>query len=66
MITSLIEMLELPKFGHMTPSTNNFLDDLMDKNYDVIIFILKYLYFKKPRIVIFDDIKIVTMFIKTS
>ena len=54
MITSLIEVLELPNFGHMINSTIQF--ELRDKillmtswtkNYDVITFILKYLYFKK-------------------
>ena len=54
MITSFIEMLELPNFGHVTIPTKcnlnhviNFFCDVMDKNYDVITFILKYLYFKK-------------------
>ena len=38
----------------------------MDRNYDVIIFISKYLYFKKARAANFADIiKIATMFIKT-
>ena len=39
-------MLELPKFGPMTTYTISFdapdiFDDVMDKNYDVIIFISK-------------------------
>ena len=43
----------------------------MDTNYDVIIFISKYLYFKRrPRIAIFTEftvgILIVTIFIKNS
>ena len=47
--------------------------DVMDSNYDAIIFISKYHYFKNPRILEFknprvaffaDIIKIVTMFIK--
>ena len=38
----------------------------MDRNYDVITFISKYLYFKKAGVAIFADIiKIVNMFIKT-
>ena len=37
----------------------------MDKNYDVIAFISKYPYLRRPGVVIFADIiKIVTMFIK--
>ena len=51
MITSAIEMVELPKFGHMTTSTIQFVsrdfDVIMDRNYDITIFILRYLYFKK-------------------
>ena len=40
----------------------NFVDEVMDRNYDVIIFILR-----KPREAIFAKIvKIVTMFTKTS
>ena len=51
MITSLIEVLELP---------NLFVDDVMDTNYDFIIFILR-----RPRVAIFGDIiKNVTIFIK--
>ena len=39
----------------------------MDRNYDSITFISKYLYFQKPRLANFTDIiTIVTMFIKTS
>ena len=38
----------------------------MDRNYDVITFFTKKLYFKKAGVTIFADIiKIVTMFIKT-
>ena len=38
----------------------------MDRNYDVITFILLYPYFKKSRVAIFTDIiKIVTMIFKT-
>ena len=54
MITFLIEMLQLPNFGHMTTSTiqfesrdENFVGDVMDRNYDVITFISKSLYFNK-------------------
>ena len=53
MVTFLIEMLKLPKFGHMTTSIirfespDNFVGDVMDRNYDVIAFISKYRYFKK-------------------
>ena len=37
----------------------------MDKNFDVITFILKHLYFKAPRVANFYDIiKIATMLIK--
>ena len=49
MITSLIEMLELPNFRHMTTSTiyfesrDNFFGNVIDINYDVITFISKYL-----------------------
>ena len=53
MITSLIEMLELSNFGHMITSTIQcesrdkfFFGDAMYKNYDVITFILIYIYFK--------------------
>ena len=39
----------------------------MDKNYDVINFISKYLFIRRPRIANFvDSIKIVTTFIKTT
>ena len=38
---------------------------MINRNYDVITFILKYLYFKRSRVAIFDDImKVATMFIK--
>ena len=48
-ITFLIEILELQNFGHMTTSTIelDFNDDVKDRNYDVIITVLQYLYFKK-------------------
>ena len=52
-ITSLIQTLELPNFGHMNTSTikfesrvKNFVGDVIDINYDVITFISKYCYFK--------------------
>ena len=39
----------------------------MKRNYDVLIIISKYLILRIPRVAIFaDNIKIVTMFIKTS
>ena len=39
----------------------------MDKNYDAISFISKYLYFKKAGVVIFADIiKVVTYLLKQS
>ena len=43
----------------------NLVDDVIVKNYDVITFILKYLYFKKAGVANFADIiKIATVFIK--
>ena len=51
MITSLIEMLGLPNFGHCAKYNLSheikFFGDVMDRNYDVINLISKYLYFKK-------------------
>ena len=54
MITSFIEIVELASFGHMNTSTIQsesrdkiLLMTFMDKNYEVIILILKHLYFKK-------------------
>ena len=54
MVTSFIEMLDLPYFGHITTSTiqfesrnKNFFSGVTDKNYDIITFISNYLYFKK-------------------
>ena len=47
MITSLIEILELPNFGHMTTSNIRFVGDIVDRSYNFISFTLKYLYFKK-------------------
>ena len=53
LITFLIEMLELPSFGHMITSTISldspkkiFIGDGMDKSYDIIM-MSKYLHFKK-------------------
>ena len=53
MITSLIEMLELSNFGHMGTSTIQtesrnkiFVNNVINRNYDFIIVISKYLYFK--------------------
>ena len=38
----------------------------MGRNYDVVTFISKYLFLRRPRVAIFVDIiKIVTMFVKT-
>ena len=38
----------------------------MDRNYDVIIFISKHFYFKRPRVALIADIvKLFTMFIET-
>ena len=43
----------------------NSADDVMDKNYDVIVFISKNFILRLPRVAIFADIiKIVTVFIK--
>ena len=65
-------MLELPNFGHMTTSTIQFessdkiwLVTSWTKNYDVMTFFSKYLYFKKACVTIFAGIiKISTIFIK--
>ena len=72
MITSLIEMLELPNFCQITTSTiwfdscGKIFDDVMDKIYDVIAFISKYL-LRRPRLTNFVDIiEIATMFSKTT
>ena len=43
MVTSLIEMLELKNFRHMT--TSHIVSDAMDVNYDVILFFKNYSYF---------------------
>ena len=43
MLTSLIEMLELKNFRHMT--TSHIVSDAMDVNYDVILFFKNYSYF---------------------
>ena len=44
-----------------------FVGDVIDKIYDVITFISKYLYFKKSEVAFFDDIiKILTTFIITT
>ena len=54
MRTSFLAMLELPNFGHMTPGVQynlshmmKFCCGIMDRNYNVIIFISKCQYFKK-------------------
>ena len=53
MITFLIEMLELPMlelhnyiYNIIWVTSKNFVVEVMDKNYDVINFTSKYLYFK--------------------
>lgn len=48
MVTSLTEMLE--------DRGKNCVDDVMEKNYDGIIFISKYIHFKKGSVVIFAKI----------
>ena len=54
-MTSVIEMLELPNFGHMNTSTIQFeshdkiFQNAVDTNYDVVTFISKYIYFKKAQ-----------------
>ena len=70
MITSLKEILELPKFDDVNTSTrwfesrNKFFGDVMDINYGVIIFILKYLFLRELREANFADIiKTESMFI---
>ena len=71
-ITSLIEILELPNFDQVTRSTilfesrdRNLLMTSMTKNYDVIIFFQNAFILWKPEVALFADIiKIVTMFIK--
>ena len=74
MITCIKEILELPNFGHMaTPhlpyNLNHmriFVCDIMNKKYDIITFILKYLFFRKAwGLIIFSDvIRATTVFIK--
>ena len=64
MIASLIEMLELP---NLWVTWLKFFDDVMNIYHDVIIFISKYLYFKRARVANFADIiKTATIFIKTT
>ena len=72
MITSLIEMLELLNFGHMTTSTmsfescNSFVGDVMDRNYDVIAFQNAFT-LRRPRVNnLAEIIKIANMFIKKT
>ena len=73
MIISLIEMLELPNFGHEITSTiqsesrDKFFCDVMDRSYDVPAFISKYLFERRPRAANFADIiEIAIMFIKPT
>ena len=53
MVTSLIEMLELPNSGRMVTSTikfelrEDYVGDIIGKSFDVIAFVSKCLYFKK-------------------
>ena len=69
MITSLIEMLELPNFGHITMQYKfsrviKYFADVMDRNYNVITFQTAFI-LRRSRVIIFADIiKIVIMFIK--
>ena len=46
MITSLMEMLELPILGHMTHVINFFVD-VINRNYDVITVISNLLLFQE-------------------
>ena len=52
-MTSVIEMLELPNFGHMNTiqfeSHDKIFQNAVDTNYDVVTFISKYIYFKKAQ-----------------
>ena len=74
MIISLIEMQELPNFGHMTTFTIELHLQFESRDkillvtccYHVIAFISKYHHFKKAQNSFFADIiKIITIFIKT-
>ena len=74
MIISFIELLELPIFGHTTTFGIQFelqkkkknVGDVLDRDYDVITFISKYLNFKKTYSSQFCCIiKFISMFIKT-
>ena len=71
MITFLIEMLELPNFGHMTKSTIWF------KSRDKVLLVTSWTEImtskplfqntfvsRRPKVAIFGDITLVTMFIK--
>ena len=45
MVISVIEMLELPSFGHITTYTIQLdFGDVRDRNYDAITFTSNYLY----------------------
>ena len=65
-------MLELPDFGQMSTFTIQFesrdkifAGDVIDRNYDLIIFISKCRFLRRPRVTTFADIiKIITRFIK--
>ena len=53
MITSLIEVLELPNLvirrhlQYNSSQVKKYFGEAIDKNHDLKIFVLKYLYFKK-------------------
>ena len=73
MITSLIEMLELPNFRYMTTlhyNLNHVIKFFIDKSYDVITFInvfINVFILRRSRIANFTDIiKTATMFSKTT
>ena len=73
MITSLIEIPELPNFGHLTTSTIKFkscdklVGDVMNRNYDVVTFFQNTFILRRPGLAKFADIiKVATMLIKTT
>ena len=71
MTTSFTEMLELLNFGHMKTSAYNlnhmtkFCWRRGGRNHEVITFISKYRFLRRPGLAIFADIiKIITIVIK--
>ena len=47
-------------------TSKNFVGDVMDRSYDVINIISKYLFLRRPRVAIFAEIiKFVTIFVTT-